>query len=81
MDIRNDTIEIKLDWRNTSLTKTEFYEKPFSQDTAKNSKPILINYLELYIVSSSSSYILEFKEIYFHKGLWKLGEHIRFRKP
>lgn len=80
-DLRNDTTEIKMDWEKCTLTKVDFLEKPSPyQDTTKNSKPILINYLTLHIASEASTYILEFKEIYFYKGIWKLGEHVRFKR-
>lgn len=81
-EIRNDTSEIKINWEKSVLTKVDFFEKPYPyQDTTKTSKPILVNYLDLYITSDTSTLILEFKEIYFHNGLWKLSEHIRGKKP
>jgi len=80
-DIRNDTTEIKLNWEKSTLTKADFFERPSPyQDSTKNSKPIMTNYLDLHIASGASTYILEFKEIYFYKGIWKLGEHIHFKK-
>ena len=80
-DLRSDTTEIKINWEKSTLLKADFLEKPSPyQDTTKNSKPLLINYLDLYIASGTSTYILEFKEIYFYKGIWKLGEHFRIKK-
>ena len=62
--MRNDTTEIKINWDKATLTKVDFFEKPYPyQDTTKTSKPILVNYLDLYIDSDKSTFILEFKEI------------------
>lgn len=81
-EIRNDTTEIKINWDKATLTKVNYFEKPYPyQDTTKTSKPILVNYLDLYIASGTTTLILEFKEIYFHKDIWKLGEHVRGKKP
>ena len=80
--IRNDTTELKIQWLTASLTKVEYSEIPYPyQDTAKTSKKIQMNFLTLHILSDTSTYVLEFKEIYFHKGIWKLGESVRVRRP
>ncbi len=80
-DIRNDTIEIKINWDKAILSKVEFYEKPYTnKDTSDKSKPILVNYLDILFASNSVNYILQFKAIYFNKGIWKLGEHVHLIK-
>jgi hypothetical protein len=70
---------LDIDWKRTTLVNIEYEEKTIKKDDSVNSKTLAINYLNIYFLFAENKYLLQFKGIHLHKGLWKLGENVRIK--
>ena len=76
----DDTIEFNIDWQNASLKEVKYYVLGLKQKSDGLTKPVLINYLDIYFISNQETFLIQFRSIYSYNDIWKLGENVRFQK-
>ena len=78
----SDTTIYKIDWTSSSFDTSIKNEKEISLtiDSAQNSKKVIMFSLDIIFTDKTNKYLIGFKDIYNYKGVWKIGDNVKFRR-
>ncbi len=77
-----DTIYFKVDWNSSTYDKSVMTEKEINLtlDSLQNSKRVKVHMLDIHFSDKGHSFIVAFKDVYNYRGLWKIGDNVKFKR-
>jgi hypothetical protein len=78
----NDTTYFKVDWPSSTFDKSIVTEKEvnLTPDSSQNSKKVKVHMLDIHFSDKGHSFVISFRNIYNHRGIWKISNNVKFKK-